>query len=54
MRRWRELKAERAREEERIEKARADADYLRHAFAELEKLDARPAKKRSWPRGAPP
>ena len=39
--RWRELKAERAREAERIEKVRADADYLRHAFGELEKLDAR-------------
>jgi len=39
--RWRELRAERAREAERIEKVRADADYLRHAFGELEKLDAR-------------
>ncbi len=43
--RWREIKAERAREEERIEKARADADYLRHAFAELEKLDAQPGEE---------
>ncbi|MGO9673438.1 MAG: DNA repair protein RecN [Methylocella sp.] len=42
---WRETKAERAREAERIEKVRADADYLRHAFAELEKLDARPGEE---------
>ncbi len=31
-------KAERAREQKRIEKARADADYLRHAHAELSAL----------------
>jgi DNA repair protein RecN (Recombination protein N) len=43
--RWRELRAERARETERIEKVRADADYLRHAFGELEKLDARPGEE---------
>ncbi|VTZ48615.1 DNA repair protein RecN [Methylocella tundrae] len=35
---WRRLMAERAREQARIEQARADADYLRHAFAELDKL----------------
>jgi DNA repair protein RecN (Recombination protein N) len=36
---WREVQRERTKEEERIEKARADADYLRHAFTELEKLN---------------
>ncbi len=41
----REVKAARAREEARIEKARADADYLRHAFAELEKLDVQPGEE---------
>ncbi|WP_395665707.1 DNA repair protein RecN [Methylocella sp.] len=43
--RWRELAAERAREEARVEKARADADYLRHAFAELDKLAPEPGEE---------
>ncbi len=42
---WRDLIAERAREEARVEKTRADADYLRHAFAELDKLKAQPGEE---------
>jgi DNA repair protein RecN (Recombination protein N) len=38
--RVRDLKAERVREQARVEKARGDADYLRHAFAELTGLGA--------------
>jgi len=41
----RALKAESAREQARAEKARADADYLRHAFTELTKLAARPGEE---------
>jgi len=43
--RMRGLKAESARERERIDKARAEADYLRHAFAELTKLAAQPGEE---------
>jgi DNA repair protein RecN (Recombination protein N) len=43
--RWRSLIAEREREEIRLAKVRADADYLRHAFAELEKLGAEPGEE---------
>ncbi|MEJ0091972.1 MAG: DNA repair protein RecN [Methylocella sp.] len=43
--RLRELRAESAAEEARIEKARADADYLRHASAELEKLAPEPGEE---------
>lgn len=43
--RWREVKIERTREDERVEKARGDAEYLRHAFAELEKLAANPGEE---------
>ncbi|PNG28020.1 DNA repair protein RecN [Methylocella silvestris] len=43
--RWRDLSAEKAREEIRIAKARADADYLRHAFAELDKLSPEPGEE---------
>jgi DNA repair protein RecN (Recombination protein N) len=41
----RQLKAETAGEQARIEKARADADYLHHAFAELEKLSPEPGEE---------
>jgi DNA repair protein RecN (Recombination protein N) len=43
--RLRSLKAESAREQARVEKARADADYLRHAFAELTGLAATPGEE---------
>lgn len=43
--RLRELRAECAAEAARLEKARADADYLRHAFAELEKLAPEPGEE---------
>ncbi|WP_036263437.1 DNA repair protein RecN [Methylocapsa aurea] len=43
--RVRELRAESAAEQARIEKVRADADYLRHAFAELDKLVAEPGEE---------
>jgi DNA repair protein RecN (Recombination protein N) len=39
------LKAERAREEARIEKTRGEADYLRHAAAELKGLAAQPGEE---------
>jgi DNA repair protein RecN (Recombination protein N) len=42
---WRAVAAERAREAERIEKARKDADYLRHSFAELEALAIQPGEE---------
>ena len=35
---WRQASAELAREQARVEKARADADFLRHAHEELSKL----------------
>lgn len=41
----RDLKAESASERARIEKVRADADYLRHAFAELCNLAAEPGEE---------
>ncbi|HEY4847384.1 MAG TPA: DNA repair protein RecN [Methylocella sp.] len=43
--RVRGLKAERAREQARAEKARADAEYLRHASAELTGLAAEPGEE---------
>jgi DNA repair protein RecN (Recombination protein N) len=43
--RWRGLKAEIARERARVEKARSEADYLRHAFAELTSLAALPGEE---------
>ena len=39
------LKAERANEQARVEKARAEADYLRHAFTELTGLAALPGEE---------
>ena len=39
------LKAERVREQARVENARAEADYLRHAFAELTGLAAEPGEE---------
>lgn len=41
----RRLKAECAREQARLEKARAEADYLRHAFSELTGLAATPGEE---------
>ena len=43
--RLRSLKAEITRERDRVEKARADADYLRHAVAELTGLAALPGEE---------
>jgi DNA repair protein RecN (Recombination protein N) len=43
--RWRSLIAERESEEVRLGKVRSDADYLRHAFAELETLGAEPGEE---------
>jgi DNA repair protein RecN (Recombination protein N) len=43
--RWRGLKGEIARERARVEKARGEADYLRHAFAELTSLAALPGEE---------
>ncbi|MGH6850812.1 MAG: DNA repair protein RecN [Methylocella sp.] len=42
--RVRGLRAERAREQAQVEKARAEADYLRHAFAELTALTSKPGE----------
>jgi DNA repair protein RecN (Recombination protein N) len=44
-RRWRELEAERAAEAERVAKARAEADFLRHAHEELSKLAPQPGEE---------
>jgi DNA repair protein RecN (Recombination protein N) len=38
---WREAEAAHAQEQARVEKVRREADYLRHAFAELSKLAPR-------------
>lgn len=43
--RVRDITAERLGEQARIEKVRADADYLRHAFAELTKLAVEPGEE---------
>jgi len=43
--RMRDIRAESVREQARIEKVRAEADYLRHAFAELDKLAAQPGEE---------
>jgi DNA repair protein RecN (Recombination protein N) len=43
--RVRGLKAESGRERTRVEKARAEADYLRHAFAELTSLAVEPGEE---------
>ena len=43
--RVRDLKAERAREQARVEKALADASYLRHATTELTRLAAAPGEE---------
>ena len=42
---WRELTASLALERARVEKARAEADYLRHAFAELDALKPEPGEE---------
>ncbi len=42
---WRNAAAAVGAEQERIEKARADADYLRHAHAELKKLGPQPGEE---------
>ena len=42
---WRAAERERAAEEERIEKARKDADYLRHAHEELSRLSPQPGEE---------
>ncbi|QBR71865.1 DNA repair protein RecN [Beijerinckiaceae bacterium] len=41
----RDISSQRQREQARIEKVRADADYLRHAFAELTKLGVQPGEE---------
>lgn len=41
----RDARVEKAKEKERIENARAEADYLRHAFAELDKLAVQPGEE---------
>ena len=43
---WRAVTSQLAEEKARIEKARADADYLRHAYEELSKLAAEPDEER--------
>jgi DNA repair protein RecN (Recombination protein N) len=43
--RLRDLKTERAREQARLDVARSEADYLRHAFAELTELAAVPGEE---------
>jgi DNA repair protein RecN (Recombination protein N) len=42
---WRELTASLAQEQARVERARAEADYLRHAFAELDSLKPEPGEE---------
>ena len=42
---WRQARADLAAEEQRIAKAREDADYLRHAHEELTKLGAQPKEE---------
>jgi DNA repair protein RecN (Recombination protein N) len=42
---WRELTASLALEQTRVEKARVDADYLHHAFAELQTLKPEPGEE---------
>ena len=44
---WRKAAADLAAEEARVAKARSDADYLRHAHAELEKLAVKPGEEES-------
>lgn len=46
-RKWREIEAERTAEEARIAAARADADYLRHAHAELAAMAPLPQEEDS-------
>ena len=46
---WRRAAADLAAEEARIAKARGDADYLRHAHAELDKLAVEPGEEESSP-----
>ena len=46
--------ADLAAEEARIAKARADADYLRHAHAELAKLAVKPGEEEGLAGAAPP
>ena len=42
---WRATETELAAERDRVARARADADYLRHAHAELSKLSPRPGEE---------
>jgi DNA repair protein RecN (Recombination protein N) len=52
--RLRNLKAELAREQARLEAARGEADYLRHAFAELTELAAMRGKRIRLRSAVPP